>query len=176
MVKTAGHGAERGVFGVERFQQNGHQRRLPVVAVEDVGGAEDLGGLQHRAREQGEALGVVGIVARGRAVELLAVEERRIVDEVEFDAGVGAAVEHRAEAVLVVKGHGDAAQQGARTVEPGLAVLGKVNVHLVADGSQSRRQSAHHVGETAGLRERNTLRGHKGNAHQTTSGIPPVQG
>ena len=91
MVKTVATSRKRGVFGVLRAQQDGNQRGLPVVAVENLRDAENLRGFQHGAGEQGEALGVVGIVARRGAVERIAVEEGRIIDKVELDSGVFAA-------------------------------------------------------------------------------------
>ncbi len=54
-----GDSLERGVFVVKGAQENGNQRGLPVVAVEDIGHAEDFGGLQNGAAIEGEALGIV---------------------------------------------------------------------------------------------------------------------
>ena len=84
MVKTHGRVAKAGIFVVERLQQNRNQSGLPVVAVKNVGRAEDLRRFQHGAAKQGEALGVVVVVAQRSAVESVAVEERRIVDEIEL--------------------------------------------------------------------------------------------
>ena len=77
-----GNSLERGVLVVQGAQENGNQRGLPVVAMEDVGHAEDLGGLQNGAAIQGEALGIVMIVAQRSAVESIAIVEGRIIDEV----------------------------------------------------------------------------------------------
>ena len=52
-----------------------HQRGLPVVAVDDVGDeAERLAQLQRAARQEREALQVVGVALGRRAVEIRAVE------------------------------------------------------------------------------------------------------
>ena len=72
--ENGGDFAKRGIFGIERAQHHRHQRGLPVVAVEYVGHAQNLGGFQHGPRKQGEAFGVVGIVAGRGAVERVAVE------------------------------------------------------------------------------------------------------
>jgi len=58
-----GHIAKRGILGIERAQQNRYEGRLPVVAVEYVGHAQYLRSFNHGPGEQGEAFGVIGIVA-----------------------------------------------------------------------------------------------------------------
>ena len=166
--EDGGHVAEGGVFGVLRAQQDGHQRGLPVVAVKDLGHAENLRSFQHGAGKQGEALGVVGIVAGGGAVKGVAVEKRRVLDEVEADAGVLAAADDRAEAVAVVEGNGDALDHGLRILEQGLAVAGKIDADLVAGGSQGPGQRAHYVGQSAGFGKWHTLRGRENDVHEAT--------
>ncbi len=114
MVKTVGIPCERGVFVVKSAQENGNQRGLPVVAMEDIRHAENFGGFQNGAAVECEALGIVMVIAERSAVESVAIVERRIIDEVELDAVLLAAVDHRAEAVTVIKGNGDAGDDGAR--------------------------------------------------------------
>ena len=75
---------ERGVVPVERLQVDGNEPGLPVVGVEDVGplaAAPEV--LERRPREEREAQPVVVVVA----VERGAVEERRVLDEDDVDAG-----------------------------------------------------------------------------------------
>ena len=50
-----------------------------------------------------EALGIVGIIARRRAVKSVAVEIWRILDEIELHAALTAPAHHGGETVLVVK-------------------------------------------------------------------------
>ncbi len=78
------HGTEGGVVFVESMQQDRYQRRLPVMAVKYVGRPQDLAAFNHRPREQGEALGIIVVVAQRRSVESLAVEERRVIDKIEL--------------------------------------------------------------------------------------------
>ena len=102
------------VLVVQGAQENGNQSGLPVVAMEDIRHAEDFGGFQNSAAIEGEALGIVMIIAERGAVESVAIIERRIIDEVKLDAVLLAAVAHRAEAVTVIKGNGDAGDNGSR--------------------------------------------------------------
>ena len=115
--------AEGWVFGVLRAQQNGDERGLPVVAVKNLRHAQNFRSFQHGAGEQREALGVVGIVA-GRKCRR-ARRDRKTADTRRsrmVDTGLAAAADHRAEAVVVVEGNGDAADHGAGVSELGLAV------------------------------------------------------
>ena len=100
------------------------------MAVKDIRRSQGLGGLQHGPAKQGKALGVIVIVAERGAVELIAIEERRVVDEIELHSGAEAAVEHRAETVTVIEGHGDAGDYLARVVELGLPVARQKTVTL----------------------------------------------
>ena len=56
-----------------------------------------------------KAFRVVGIIARRRAVQSFAIEIWRILHKVKVDAAQGSPRDDRGEAVLVVKGNGDAA-------------------------------------------------------------------
>ncbi len=93
MVKTVETDLNAGSSCVECLQQDGNERGLPVVAVEDVRHAEYLGSLQHGAAVEGKAVGIVGVIAQRGAVQVLAVEERRVVNEVILDAGLPAPVQ-----------------------------------------------------------------------------------
>jgi len=100
--------------------------------MEDVGDAQDLCRFENRTRVQRETLGVVGIISRRRAVERLAVEERRIIDEVELHPGMLSPVHDRAEPILIVEGYGHAGQQRFGIFQPGLFVLRQVNGNRMA--------------------------------------------
>ena len=168
MVKTHGTLANAGSCVVQRLQQDGNQRRLPVVAVKNVGHAEDLRGLQHGAAEQREALGIVVIVAQRRAVERIAVEVRRVVDEIELHSSAHAAVEHGTEAVTVIEGNGNAGDDLARIVELGLLVTRKIDGDLVAQMGERGRQGANDIGQPAGLGKGYALGCRKGDMHETS--------
>src|ERR1700757_3257140 len=106
------------------------------MTMKHVGCTDNLRGFYHRAREQREELGVIGIVPDGRAVESVAIEVRRVVNEVVADAVLVPGGDDGAEAVLVVKGNRDTAQHGSGINQPGLTVTGKVDADLVPLGSQ----------------------------------------
>ena len=168
MVKTVGIPWKRGVFVVEGAQQNGNQRGLPVVAVEDIGHAEDFCGLQNGAAIEGKALGIVMVIAERSAVESVTIVERRIINEVELDAVLLAAVEHRAEAVMVVKGNGDAGDDGARILQMGLPVERQVHCDLMAEFGDGARQGSDNVGKSSSFGKRNTLGCGKQDVHRAS--------
>lgn len=79
-------GAEQAIPRVQRLEVEGNQRGLPVVTVEDLRTPlHALAALQSRAREQGEAEVLVGVVR----VEARAVEEHGAMDEVHRHLGPG---------------------------------------------------------------------------------------
>ncbi len=156
---------ERGIVRIQAAQQDRHQRRLPVVAVKNVGRAQDLRRLDRGAAEKPEALRVIAVVAERCAVESVAIEVRRIVDKVESDTVSGTAVEHGTEAVAVVEGNGDAAQDRLGVGKFRLPVLGQENAYFVTQCGQRTRQGAHNVSEAAGLGIRNALGCHDSDLH-----------
>ena len=169
MVKTQGVVGERRIFVVQRLQQDRNQRGLPVMAMQNVGRSEDLCGLQNGARKQSEALGVIVIVAQGGAVKSVAVEERRVVDEIELHSGALAAVEHGAEAVAIVEGHRDAGDNRSWIFELSLAVAGKKDRDLVTEIGQRRRQRSNDIREAAGLGKRHALGCRESDMHEPPS-------
>ena len=127
--KNGAHIAESRVFGVHRAQQHRHQRRLPVVTM----------------GEQREALGIVGIVARGCSVKSVALEELGVVNKIEAHSGLASAGQYRCEPILVVEGNGDAAHHRGRISQLGLPVAGQINAHLMAQRRQGARQCSDYV-------------------------------
>ncbi len=73
---------------------------------------------------------------------------------------------YRAKAILVVKRHGDAVDNGFRVVKFSLPIARKVDADLMSQAGQRARQSAHNVRQSAGLRIRNALGSHKSDMHQ----------
>ena len=60
---------EGGIFRVNRAQQHGNQRGLPVVAMKNLRDAKNLRRFEHGAGKQGKAFGIIGIIAGRCAVE-----------------------------------------------------------------------------------------------------------
>ena len=133
-------------MAVVQVQVHGHQRGLPVVAVDDVRGEIDVEQrLQHSAGEEGEALAVIVEAVEAPAFEVILVIQEVVGHAVHLgfeQAAVLAAPAHRngvigdvfqlvAEFQIAVQGHDDA------------------GVHAILD--QSLGQRARHVGQTAGL-------------------------
>src|SRR5262249_41252709 len=146
------------VGGVTGAQQHGNKRRLPVVTVEDVRHAGNLGRLHYRSRIQREALGIVRVIAGGGAVQGLAVEELGAIDKIKLHAGVAAAIDHGAKAVLIVKGNGDAPQHDLAAGQPGLFIFRQVDGNGVAQCGERLGQSAHDIGKSASFGEGHALR------------------
>ena len=153
--------AEDGVVVVDGAQVDGDHGRLPVVDVEDVGDAELLGGFEGGAAEESEALPVVEIVAGLGAVGKFAVEELRAVDEADLDSIVDSAVEDGDEAVVVLEGDGEAADEGLLLGHAlaNLCVVGQIEGDFVAEAGDLTGQCADDVGESSGLDERNGFGG-----------------
>ncbi len=137
------------------------------MAMEDIGHAEDFGGFQNGAAIEGKALGIVMIVAERSAVESIAIKERRIIDEVELDAVLLAAVDHRAEPVSGRQTDGDAGDDGTRIFEMGLPVQRQVHCDLMAECGDGTRQGSDDVGKTSGFGKRNTLGSSKQDVHES---------
>jgi hypothetical protein len=156
-------------------QEDGRQGRLPIVAMEYLRGTEDLRCLQHRTAVEGEAFSVVGIIAGRRAVEPIPIKEWRVIDEVVLHSLLLAAVQNRAEAVLIVKGNGDARQYDPRVSKPGLLIFGQVDGDGVSQVDECFGECAHNVGESAGFGVRNALRSDKDDVHGTSALELPIK-
>ena len=175
--EEGGDAAEVGVGAVGGAEEDGDQRGLPVVGVEEVGDAEEFGGFEGGAAEEAEALGVVGVVAAGEwAIDAFTVEEVGAVDEVDLDAGVGAAggagrfeaaVEDAGEAVGGGERDGEAADEDGRFGgEFGdLAVAREVDGDAVAEGGEGGGQGGEDVAEAAGSGPGSALRGGEDDVH-----------
>ena len=110
------------------------------MAVKNIGHAQHLAGLQHGAAVERKALGVVRIVAGRSAVERVALKKRRVIDEVELHPGALSSIQHRAEAILVVKRDGNAGQKHLGVRELGLFIFGKIDGDVVAQLRQGLGQ------------------------------------
>ena len=143
-------------------QVDGGQGGLPVVDVEHVGVPVQMGGrLHHGAGEEGEALGIVIVSIEPGALEVVLVVHKVIGDAVPLeleDTAVGGAPGQDYMEVEEV-GH------LVPPLLPDPLVEGEDDADVVACRSQCLRQTARHVGQTAGLDEGGDLRGSKQNIH-----------
>src|SRR5579872_87766 len=128
--------------------------------------AKDFGSFQHRPREKGKALCVVGIVAGGSSIKSVAIEIRRIFNKIKADTALDTSGNDRRKAVFIIKWNGDAANDGSGIAEFSLAVARKVDADLVSKGGQSAREGTYDVSQAAGLRKRDTLGSSKGDVHE----------
>jgi len=69
------------IGSVQRTQERGNERGLPIVAVDDVGGPNVFGDFNGGAAKFAVTLGIVGIFSGAAAVDSVAVEITRIIDE-----------------------------------------------------------------------------------------------
>ena len=71
---------------IEGAQVNRNQARLPVVAMNDVGSkAQGSDGLENRTVEENKALAIVFKINAVAAVEPLAIEVSRLIDQEDRD-------------------------------------------------------------------------------------------
>ena len=144
-----------------RLQVQGQQRRVPVVAMDDVRGQpQAAAGLQRGPAEQQETQVLVGTVA----VEAAPRVQRRTVDEQQVRQSCAApaaqdrvAVALRAECEFEAFEAGDRLDRHAVATE--LRVERQERKHRVAAIVQQARQRRGDVGEAADLRVRRQLRG-----------------
>jgi hypothetical protein len=112
------------------------------------------------------------VVAERSAVESVAIVERRIINEVELDAVLLAAIDYGAETISVIKGYGDAGDDGTGIFQKCLPVERQVHCDLMAEGGEGARQGSDDVGKSSGFGKRNTLGCGKQDVH---GGPPPIQ-
>ena len=137
------------IVRVLRAQQQRHQRRLPVVAMNHVRQPHALHELDRHARKLGIALRVVGIVAGLVAVELRAVEVRGIVHEEIAHALDWRAFADRRKPHFFAQRYADARNQHGRDL---VAVIARQqDHHFVPRSHQRPRQAFYDVRESAGL-------------------------
>ena len=154
--------AHRLPAGADILKIDGHQRRLPVVAVEDVGHPVQTGHqVDDRLAEKGEALAVVVLAVQRAAAEIVLV-----VHEVPCHAVL---LQREQAAVLMAPAqvHVDVAAEG-HLLPPllaDLAIQRQDHRHLVAVSGQCRGQAARHVRQSAGLAEGECLAGHIQDLH-----------
>jgi hypothetical protein len=135
------------------------------MAMKDVGHAQDFGRLKHGAAVESKALRIVRIVASGGAIEGIAIEERRVVNEIELHPGAFSTIQHGAEPVLIVKRDGNAGKQQPGIRKPGLFIFGKIDGDGVAQLGERLRERAHNVSQSAGFSERHAFRRGKDDVH-----------
>ncbi len=108
------------------------------------------------------------IVAQRCAVERVAVEERRVVDEIELHSGANAAVEDRTKTIAVVEGNGDAGDHDPGIVEFGLLVARQEDGDLMSQTGERGRQGSYDIRQPASLRKGYALGCRKGDIHETS--------
>ena len=128
--------------------------------------AQNFRGFEHGAGEQSEALGIVGIVAGRSAIEGIAIEVLRVLDEVESHAALAASAHDGGETVLVVEGDGDAANDRGGIGELGLAITRQVDADLMTQGSEGAGQGANDIGQSASLGKWNTFGSDECDVHE----------
>src|SRR5277367_5528735 len=109
------------------------------MTMEDSGNTQNLGGLEHRPREQRKTLSVVGIVSGRSSVQCLPVKIWRVLNKIEAYARVTSTSHHRTEPVVVIEGNGNAADNRLRVREFGLAITWNIHADLVPGGYQCPR-------------------------------------
>ena len=145
---------------VVQVQVNRDQGRLPVVAVDDVGGEVQIEqGLQHRAGEEGEPLAVIVEAVQAAALEVILVVQEVVGHAVPLgleQAAVLAAPAHRHRIV----GH---ILQVIPEAQIAVQRHDHAGVHTILDKGLGQRTC--HVSQTAGFGKRRGLRCSVKNPH-----------
>ena len=139
-----------GIVGVLHAQQNGNERRLPIVAVNHVRQPNALREFDRGPRELREPLGVVAIVAGLVAVEVVAVEILGIVDEEVAHARHRLSFGNRRETEPVAQRNRDARNHRRGNLVP--PISRQEHHNLVSRFRKRLWQRLHHVREAARLR------------------------
>ncbi len=129
------------------------QRRLPVMAVDDVGGeAQGPHGFERGPGEEGEALAVIGIIAGRGPIETIAVKILRPVDEEDGHA-VGSMGENGIRQLLAVHVEGCPVENRLerQVFLPDLPVERHEDPDIGAQSGEELGQGAGHVGQAARL-------------------------
>ncbi len=140
--------AQHRVSVVDGAQVDGDGRRLPVVHMENIRHAKQLGGLKNRPRKQAEPLPVVGKFAVPGSIELESAKQLRAVHKIVLHAGALAAVHDAYETVVILEWDGDGADRVLPTLRETLArnlIEWQVYGYFVAQLHQFRGQSPHDV-------------------------------
>ena len=134
--------------------------------MEDVGDAEDLGGLQNGPRIKGEAFGVVGpISARSAVGAALAIEISGGIDEPDGDTAVWHLALQKGDFGSCSGKGNPAARYGSGKPCHGLWIGGQDQPHILLKYVQRGWKAAAHVAESAGLDERMGFTGNKEDLH-----------
>jgi hypothetical protein len=138
--------------------------------MEDIRHAENLGGLKNGAAIKRETLGIIAVISERSAVKSIPIVEGRIIDKVELDSVLQAAVNDGAEAVSVVKGNGDAGDHGMRILQMRLPVERQVDCDLMTKRGNGTGQGSDDIGKASGFRKGNTLGCSKEDVHGASAG------
>src|SRR5580698_10517980 len=106
--QQAGDILEHRIEVVDRAEKNREYSGGPSVDVKSIGHTQDLGTVEHRTAKQPKPFRVVGMIAGGRLIEKLAVEELRAIDEINLHSVGSASIDDRDKTVVVRKGNGEA--------------------------------------------------------------------
>ena len=149
------------------FQQvDGHQRGLPVVAVDHIGDPVHLAGdLYNGAGEVGKALAVVKVAVDIAALEIILVVHKPV--------GHAVLLQFEHTAIGLAPGQGDDEILPEGHLLPPLGadffVQGQNDMYIMTHTGQRAGQASGHIGQTAGFDKGSNLRGCKQDFHIVTS-------
>jgi len=109
--QQAGNILEHRIEVVHRPQQDREHPSGPSVDVKSIRNPQQFGTIQHRTAKQPKSLRVVGIIAGGRLIEKLPIEELRAIDEINLHSVWSASIDDRHKAVVVRKRNGQTANR-----------------------------------------------------------------
>ena len=152
------------VMAVRRPQQHGHQRRLPVMAMNHIRRPDMLRHLDRRAAELRVPLRVVRIISAAAAIQSVTIEILRVIHKVVAHAIQLRAIGYRRKAQpCPAHRNRQARHHHCSGLRP--AVPRQHHRHFMALHHQRLRQRLHDVRQAARLRKRQPLRCHEQNSH-----------
>ena len=139
-------------------QIDGHQRRLPVVAMDDVGASRAVfQELQRRHRKRRETMGVVRIVLPLHLIEAVTIKILRAIDQVGLHAVGAATILHSRELVPDTERQGQTLRVRHDVPGRGDSITRQYDFHLVPQGRQRLGQRSYHIRQTTRLGKRNAF-------------------
>ena len=140
------------VIFVEIAQIDRHERRLPVVAVDDVRRRRTtLHKFQCRQRESRITVSIVGVVFTVMLIQTIAIEVLRAIHEIGMDIVSAAAVFRRREFESGTQRQGQALRVHDQGAGLGHAIARQDHFQFMPEGGERLGQRAHDICQPAGL-------------------------
>jgi hypothetical protein len=151
---------------------DGDQGARPVVGVDDIGyPGQGAAKLEGRAREEGEALGIVREIGLGPGpIDPVPPEKTLVLQEVDRNSGIGKdRFVDGGPFLLIADGHAQGLFKGRQQVAVDRVVAGEDDPDIVSGPGEGAGEGGDRVGQAARLREGHRLARDHEDLHATAS-------